>query len=340
MGRREPRGAQEYTGGNAKYLQVSYGCLCEVSKTYVEGWVNPINQMTGETIPDKWIKVYKALEGWVNKLEWYDKTYGEKQYLGWNLHMEAGGVNYILDLALRGMTAKTFMFSARNIDFNVPLEFAIWTDNSDGKLAVWLKQNDQTVYQFYKKGDMKNCPPPIEREGIGGKKTWDWAETERFLWDEMQTVIAPAIEEAAKARAAERGHAPDYSHEGEPYTQDPSQGNPTPAAAPSSSAPPAQAYSPTATTLGDMVTTKQLGMIKAIAYELNLDPDKECATLLQCSVGELSKRGASDFIDHLQQVKGQSYPAPQVAAAPAPPANPTPALHPPTCTCPQCDIPF
>lgn len=212
--RREPKGAVEYHGGNAKYLQVAYGCLCEVSKKYVEGWTNPVNQKTGETIPDKWIKVYKELEAWVNKLEWYEKKFGENEFMGWNLHMEAGGVNYIVDLALNGTAAQKFMFSARNIDFNVPLEIAAWT-NAEG-LAVWLKQNGESVLQYYKKGDMKDCPEPVQRTGVNNKIIWDWAATEKFLWDEMQQVITPAIAQAASARLAERQTAPVYSNEPEP----------------------------------------------------------------------------------------------------------------------------
>lgn len=57
---------------------------------------------------------------------------------------------------------------------------------------------------------------------------------------------------------------------------------------------------PIAKTLGDLVTAKQLGMIRAISRELGVDPDKECKTFLKCRTDELSKRAASVFIRHLQ----------------------------------------
>jgi len=60
---------------------------------------------------------------------------------------------------------------------------------------------------------------------------------------------------------------------------------------------------PIAKSLGDMVTAKQLGMIRAIAREANLDAEYECAQLLKCDVQELSKRAASDLIDHLQTLQ-------------------------------------
>jgi len=55
-----------------------------------------------------------------------------------------------------------------------------------------------------------------------------------------------------------------------------------------------------ARSLGDMVTAKQLGMISAIARECGIDAGYECSQLLKCRVEELSKRAASDLIEHLQ----------------------------------------
>ncbi|MEQ1607020.1 MAG: Rad52/Rad22 family DNA repair protein [Pyrinomonadaceae bacterium] len=58
-----------------------------------------------------------------------------------------------------------------------------------------------------------------------------------------------------------------------------------------------------AKSLGDLVTTKQLSMIRAIAREGDIDAAKECMDLMNCSVSELSKRAASDLIDHLQNMQ-------------------------------------
>ena len=60
---------------------------------------------------------------------------------------------------------------------------------------------------------------------------------------------------------------------------------------------------PIARTLGDMVTGKQLGMIRAVARELAVDPNSECNSFLGCKVDELSKRAASEFIEHLQGLR-------------------------------------
>lgn len=62
----------------------------------------------------------------------------------------------------------------------------------------------------------------------------------------------------------------------------------------------------TAMTIGEMITAKQLGFIRALAREGRIDADKECMALMHCSIGELSKRAASDFITHLQNLPGRT----------------------------------
>jgi hypothetical protein len=60
---------------------------------------------------------------------------------------------------------------------------------------------------------------------------------------------------------------------------------------------------PIARRLGDLVTAKQLGMIRVIARDLNIDADEECGTLMQCSTDELTKRAASSLIQHMQDMQ-------------------------------------
>ncbi|HMQ03919.1 MAG TPA: Rad52/Rad22 family DNA repair protein [Pyrinomonadaceae bacterium] len=56
---------------------------------------------------------------------------------------------------------------------------------------------------------------------------------------------------------------------------------------------------PIAASLSELVTAKQLGMIRAIGRESGIDTESECRLILKCDVSELSKRAASAFIDHL-----------------------------------------
>jgi hypothetical protein len=64
-----------------------------------------------------------------------------------------------------------------------------------------------------------------------------------------------------------------------------------------------QMVDPVARNLGDMITGKQLNMIRAIARESNLDAERICSEMMFCGVTELSKRAASDLIEHLQDLE-------------------------------------
>ena len=57
---------------------------------------------------------------------------------------------------------------------------------------------------------------------------------------------------------------------------------------------------PVAKGIGDLVTPKQLGMIRALAREAGVDAERECLSLLGCKPEDLSKRAASSLIDYLK----------------------------------------
>lgn len=63
---------------------------------------------------------------------------------------------------------------------------------------------------------------------------------------------------------------------------------------------------PVAKSLSDLVTAKQLGMIRAIAREIGIDADEEANKAMQCRTDELSKRAASSFIKHLQDMQNET----------------------------------
>ncbi len=65
---------------------------------------------------------------------------------------------------------------------------------------------------------------------------------------------------------------------------------------------------PIAKSIGDMVTAKQLGMIRAIARASAIDAERECSQMMRCRIDELSKRAASDLIAHLQNLQQNKFP--------------------------------
>jgi hypothetical protein len=72
--------------------------------------------------------------------------------------------------------------------------------------------------------------------------------------------------------------------------------------------PPGIARDPRPKTLGDLVTPKQLWMIRGLGREIGCDVEKECQSLLQCNLEEISKRAASSFIDYLKRLQQENQP--------------------------------
>jgi hypothetical protein len=63
---------------------------------------------------------------------------------------------------------------------------------------------------------------------------------------------------------------------------------------------------PVARNLNELVTAKQLGMIRALAREIGVDPNEECQSVMNCQTDELSKKAASALITHLQDMQRQN----------------------------------
>ena len=118
----------------------------------------------------------------------------------------------------------------------------------------------------------------VTREGVGTGTA------------DNETGIKKAEHDALKRAAIKFGIARDlYQRESEAIEK---QG-----AAPQSSDFPRD---PLAKSMADLVTPKQLGMIRALAREAGLDVEEECQSVLRCKTEELSKRAASSFIDYLK----------------------------------------
>ncbi len=122
----------------------------------------------------------------------------------------------------------------------------------------------------------------VTREGVGTGKT------------ASETGIKKAEHDALKRAAVKFGIARElYKREFDLIEQDEN----------GVTAEPRAARDTVAKTLGDMITSKQLAMIRGLAREANVDADAECTTVMHCGIDELSKRAASDLIEHLQNLQ-------------------------------------
>jgi hypothetical protein len=63
---------------------------------------------------------------------------------------------------------------------------------------------------------------------------------------------------------------------------------------------------PTAKTMADLVTPKQLVAIRAISHAQRVNAETECMEVMGCKPEELSRRAASAFIDHLKSKNAET----------------------------------
>jgi len=116
----------------------------------------------------------------------------------------------------------------------------------------------------------------ITREGIGTGPA------------ESETGIKKAEHDALKRAAVKFGIARDlYRRESDVIEQD--------------GIAPSVLRDPRPKTLGDLVTPKQLWMIRNLGREIGCDVEQECQSLMQCNLEEISKRAASSLIDYLKR---------------------------------------
>jgi len=123
----------------------------------------------------------------------------------------------------------------------------------------------------------------ITREGIGTGPA------------ESETGIKKAEHDALKRAAVKFGIARDlYRRESDVIEQD--------------GIAPSILRDPRPRTLGDLVTPKQLWMIRNLGREMGCDVEQECQSLMQCNLEEISKRAASSFIDYLKRRQQENPP--------------------------------
>ena len=195
----EPSGATEYEGPRGTYYDIKYGCLCRISKTEQTGpgWLTKFITLDDGTELVRWY-IPAKLEGYVNAIEWYDKEHLGKPYRGYKMTLTAKGQNYIIDWSWNSRATKRLLMTALAIDYEKPLFVNAFT-GQEGDLVVTFKQLGESVPQYYKKDDMKDCPPPQEKWEMA-KKVWDWSATNNFLWTMMAERVIPHVAKIAAER--------------------------------------------------------------------------------------------------------------------------------------------
>lgn len=184
------------------FLVVKHHTICQESKEPREGWrpVPVTNPRTGENIT-KYIRAYDGVTGYINKLEWYDRTDEQSgaRFIGYKIHMSDGDQSVVLDLPFRSMGYRVFMKIAENLDYGKQVEFAAWHDRKEDRTAFLARQDGASIKHRYTVSNPGECPPPVKND-LTGK--WDFSAQEVWLKQQIDAEVVPVVEQWAAYRAA------------------------------------------------------------------------------------------------------------------------------------------
>ena len=181
----------ETTESTGKFLVIKHGSICLESKEPKEGYTE-ITVYNPQTDRDqqKWIKPYKAVDGMITRIEWYDRTTDGNRYMGVKIHMRDGGEYFSLDLPYNKREFDSFSKLVENIDFTKPVEFSAWKDRATGHTAFCVRQDGETVKWKYTKDNMGECPPA--KQSKLGK--WNFDDQREWLVERIVNVVIPAVD--------------------------------------------------------------------------------------------------------------------------------------------------
>lgn len=190
-------GLEDYGEGNGVFLKIKHGHICQESKTEKEGWKKVEGVLQDGTPWRKWIRPYKAVSGFVDKIERYDRESEGRKYRGWDITLNDNGEIYRLDIPFGGVRVNSrWMKVAESIDYHKPVRFSAWTDKKTDSTALNIQQDGVTVPQKYTREEPGDMPEPIQRSS--GK--WDYGAQEDFLVDRIVRFVIPNVELIAANR--------------------------------------------------------------------------------------------------------------------------------------------
>lgn len=189
-------GLEEYGDGNRIFLKIKHGGIIQESKTEREGYKKIEGEVDG-TPYKKWIRPYKAVSGYIDKIERYDREFSGKKMRGWNIHITDGDGHFVLDIPFS--TAKLnsrWMKLAEAIDYAKPVRFSAWHDKKSDSMALNVQQDGVAVPQKYTREEPGDMPEAIQR----GSGKWDYGAQEDFLIDRLVRFVIPNVELIAANR--------------------------------------------------------------------------------------------------------------------------------------------
>lgn len=189
-------GLEDYGEGNGIWLKIKHGHICQESKTEKEGYKKVEGFLQDGTPWKKWIRPYKAVSGYVDKIEPYDREHNGRKFRGWDIVINDGDSEFHLDIPFDSRVNSRWMKVAEMIDYSKPVRFSAWHDTKSDSTAFNVQQDGVSVPQKYTREDPGDMPEPIQRSS--GK--WDYGAQEDFLVERLKKFVIPNVELIAANR--------------------------------------------------------------------------------------------------------------------------------------------
>lgn len=187
---------EDYGEGNGIWLKIKHGHICQESKVEKDGYRKVEGFLQDGTPWKKWIRPYKAVSGYIDKIEPYDREHNGRKFRGWDIVINDGDSEFHLDIPFESRVNSRWMKVAEMIDYSKPVRFSAWHDNKSDSTAFNVQQDGVSVPQKYTRENPGDMPEPIQRSS--GK--WDYGAQEDFLVERMKKFVIPNVELIAANR--------------------------------------------------------------------------------------------------------------------------------------------
>lgn len=217
------------------FLEIKDYSICQVSSQEVSGWEKITTTDRDGKQYTKYVNRFRTVDGHITGIEYIKRTLPgtNTELASWkiSLHDRDADERYVLTFPATSPASSRFLKLAENINPDQAVEFAAWKDTQDAKpkLAFMVKQDGKNVPQKYsikeiEIGDKKvvalvnaedpeNPDAPKLHVRRNGDK--DWSEIEDFLFERMESVVAPRFANNDVAPAAEPHYLTDIGNDSE-----------------------------------------------------------------------------------------------------------------------------
>ena len=171
-------GLTKVTAAGGVFLRILDGNIVQKSITEKPNWelYKTINPTTNAPL-EYWIERYKAIDGYLVKVERVDKP--DVKVFGWKLHL-LDDHEYLIDIKDSSPTTRRVLAMLPNVQLNERLTIKVFKDK-EGYNAIMFQQNGENVPQYWNK---ENLPEPRK---IGSK--WNFSDSEALVYDETMKLI-------------------------------------------------------------------------------------------------------------------------------------------------------